>query len=141
MGSDLSNLYRAEGWGEPQMIAGQAGRWSSRLQPRLMIPLSSDGPVSVTIMLLQDFPGSQPPVVLNGHRVMPSGGMPVGEWTSFTYRFPAGVAHAGVNDLLIVNALSRGDLPPPPPVTGKPFAVGRTGAETAANVVAQSAGT
>ena len=141
MGGDMSNLYRAEGWGEPQMIAGQLGRWSSRSEPRLMIPLVSDGPVSVTITLLADSSGIAPMVELNGRKIVPSsGGWPEAEWTFRTYRWPAGVARAGVNDLVIINALGSGRLPPPPPATGQPFAVGQTGVETAANVVAQSAG-
>ncbi len=132
MSSDLSRLYRAEGWGEPQQINGRAGRWSDRKQARLLLPLSGAGPTTITIELHGAAPGQPATILLNGRRIGVTAGL--AGWERLSLEAPPGSARAGLNELVIDNSVA------PLPASGGESAIGQTGMATAANIVAHSAG-
>jgi len=135
VGSDTSTLYRAEGWGDPQDMGGQPARWTDRPQARLMLPLTGSQPVTVTIDRppLPDYGPLE--IQLNRRTIygLRSGPLP----QKLTITVPAGVGHAGLNDLVIgvprlrMLGLTEGE---------QPYAVGQTGVRTPASIVVHSAG-
>ena len=133
MGSDLSNLYRAEGWGEPQDIGGQPGRWSDRTAARLLLPMQSGKPATLTIELANAPDGQSFDVLVNGAVVYRGAG---GRQTA-TINVDASVIRDGVNDVVVrattLLQLPRGQDKPP-------LTVGQTAAVTRHNVVVHSAG-
>ncbi len=104
MGSDLSNLYRAEGWGEPQigLLSGRTLRWSDRQQARILLPLSGSA-LTLTISGVWPVNGehaqNQVRILLNGQALQTLKETPADD--TLVLHVPAGVAHAGLNDLVI----------------------------------------
>jgi len=104
MGSDLSNLYRAEGWGEPQVtyVSGRTVRWTDRQQARILLPLNGSA-LTLTISgvwpVTLEHAQNQVRILLNGHVLYTLGESPAED--TFSLNVPPGVARAGLNDLII----------------------------------------
>jgi hypothetical protein len=134
MASDLSNLYRADGWGEPQSVMGRPARWSDRQRSRLMLPLAGDGPVRLVVEHVDGSFGRPVEFLLNNHVIYSRDSGPLEQ--PVTIDVPAGIAHAGINDLVV----SYGTLMPLGTTTSTSTAVGQTGVKTSQNIVVHSAG-
>jgi hypothetical protein len=103
MGSDLSNLYRAEGWGEPQVVGGRTVRWSDRQRARILLPLQDDRALTLTIEGLfpvtTEHAQNEVRIILNGRVLETLRQTPAAH--TLSVQAAAGIARAGINDLVI----------------------------------------
>ncbi len=142
MGSDLSNLYRAEGWGEPQTDGQTTFRWSDRQDARLLIPLDEPADLSLTIRLAGEWWTGAVQFRFNGQPLPPPADESKSHGQDIFYRsIPRSMTRSGINELVVhkygLTALPERPWELPIPL-GRP--VGQTGVHTRANIVVHSAG-
>lgn len=132
--SDMSNLYRAEGWGEQESIEGRLGRWTDRASARLLVPMNGPGPATMTVERYAWGTTEDTQIRLNDHPLtLPATAR---GWQSLTITVPPGVAHAGLNEV----TFSVKKLQPLGSPEQQPLSIGWTGVQTRANIVVHSAG-
>lgn len=144
MAGDLSRLYRAEGWGEPQAIGGRAARWTDRPQARLLLPLAEASDVTLTLDVFMPAYNTGLDILVNGRRLpWYTAGVPIrGEWTSLVVPVPRQATRPGLNDITIGVPDGKGFRTAGSfaDVGATPVRVGQTDVRSKANIVIHSAG-
>lgn len=134
MGSDLSNLYRAEGWGEAQDIGGQRGRWSDRAAARLLVPMQAGRPATLALSLAGTQPSPAFDVLVNGTLVYRGS---TGAERTIIIDVDGSVPRDGINDVVLRVARLA---PLGPAAQGEAVPVGQSVVATRHNLVVHSAG-
>ncbi len=123
----LWRLVRAEGWGQP--VQGEA--WAQRREARLLLPLPGS---RLVLRVYAPGEGQTLTPVVNGRALAPVTLAP--GWGEVAFELPAGVAHAGLNDLRL--RFSR--LWPAGAAQLTSRQVGQTGDASPVGIAVQSAG-